>query len=280
MTCFTRLSHLTVLTIALTLGLATKLVAQVPTQVRATSLGAELPDQWEFRAPEGSTSESIPVDRQAGGTRGSQDECTPNDQSLIALVPESLIGKTLEPYPELFWYMPQTTASAVEFVLRNADDEEIYRVKYSLEKSATGATKMPRIMSLAIPNSANLAPLEMNQLYYWQLALICDPIDRSADMVIGGGIKRVEPSLTLTMQTQQATPQERVVLYAKELLWYDTLDTLVELHQDFPNDANVQTAWNKLLNSVGLQSLSEEFNPDRSATLRESLSNSGASSVE
>lgn len=279
MACFTRLSHLTFLTIALMLGLATKLVAQVPTPVRTTSLGAELPTQWEFKTPEGSTPEPIPVNREAGGTRGPEN-CTPNNQSLIALVPESLIGKTLEEYPKLFWYMPSTTASAVEFVLKNANDEEIYRVKYSLDQSATGETQMPRIMSLAIPPSANLTPLKTNQLYYWQLALVCDALDRSADMVVGGGIKRVEPSLTLKMRTQQATPQERVALYAKELLWYDTLDTLVELHQDFPNDRNVQTAWNKLLHSVGLQSLSEQLNPDRSAALTESLSNSGASYVE
>lgn len=278
MTCFTRLSNLTFLTIALTLGLATNLVAQVPTQVRTTSLGAQLPDQWGFRTPEGSTPDQIPVNREAGGTRGP--ECTPPDQSLIALVPESLIGKTLAEYPKLFWYMPPTTASAVEFVLWNASDEEIYRVKYSLKPSATGETNKPRIMSLDIPTSANLAPLKANQLYYWQLVLVCNPMERSADIVVGGGIKRVEPSPTLTMRIQQATPQERVALYAQELLWYDTLETLVELHQDFPNDRNVQAAWNKLLYSVGLQSLSEQLNPNRSATLPESLSNSGDSSVE
>ncbi|MFP5272338.1 DUF928 domain-containing protein [Coleofasciculus sp.] len=278
MTCFTRLSNLTFLTIALTLGLATNLVAQVPTQVRTTSLGAQLPDQWGFRTPDGSTADQIPVNREAGGTRGP--ECTPPDQSLIALVPESLIGKTLAEYPKLFWYMPPTTASAVEFVLWNASDEEIYRVKYSLKPSATGETNKPRIMSLDIPTSANLAPLKANQLYYWQLVLVCNPMERSADIVVGGGIKRVEPSPTLTMRIQQATPQERVALYAQELLWYDTLETLVELHQDFPNDRNVQAAWNKLLYSVGLQSLSEQLNPNRSATLPESLSNSGDSSVE
>ncbi|MEQ8969249.1 MAG: DUF928 domain-containing protein [Coleofasciculus sp. C1-SOL-03] len=279
MACFTRLSHLTFLTIALTLGLTTKLVAQVPTQVRATSLGAELPTQWEFRTPDSSTQKPIPVNREAGGTRGPE-ECIPQNQSPIALVPESLIGKTLEKYPKLFWYMPPTTASAVEFVLKDANEEEVYRVNYSLDQLATGETQMPRIMSLAIPTSAHLTPLKTNQLYYWQLVLVCDPLERSADIVVGGGIKRVEPSLTLKMRIQQATPQERVALYAKELLWYDTLETLVELHRDFPNDRNVQTAWNKLLRSVGLQSVSEQLSPNRSAALTESLSNSGASSVE
>jgi hypothetical protein len=57
---------------------------------------------------------------------------------------------------------------------------------------------------------------------------------------------------TLSRRLQQAPPKERVVLYAKERLWYEALETLVKLQRDRPNDPAVISAWNKLLKSVGL----------------------------
>lgn len=255
-----RISFLaTVLAVALTLGLAVNLSAQMPSSLSSASVSSRLPNQWEFSAPTG-PGKSIPDNRMGGGTRGPGDEesCLQSNASLTALVPASGIGETASPYPTVFWYMPQSSASEVEFVLRNTKEEEIFSAKYTLAKSAQrSATNVPGIMSLSLPAFANLSPLEVGQEYRWTVALVCNAIDRSSDITAEGGIRRVELNPTLAQSVQQATSLERVALFAnaRPKLWYETLGTLVELQRDYPNDADLKQAWNKLLNSVGLDTM-------------------------
>jgi hypothetical protein len=110
-------------------------------------------------------------------------------------------------------------------------------------------------MRLSLPAFANFPPLKIGQEYRWMLALICNPGDRSNDIVAGGSIVRVQPNPNLALQVRQATPQERVALYANARLWYETLATLSDLRRDRPDDNDVANAWYKLLNSVGLDAV-------------------------
>jgi hypothetical protein len=151
--------------------------------------------------------------------------------------------------------MPRTNAKAIEFVLRDANVNDVYRVWYSLPKTTTGVVSPAGIKSLTI---ANPYPLEIGQEYHWQLALICDPSDTGKDYIVEGFIKRVAPEPTLVRRVQQATPEDRIALYADAQLWYETLATLVELRRDRPNDSNLQEAWNKLLEVVGLQAIAQK----------------------
>jgi hypothetical protein len=174
------------------------------------------------------------------------------------------MGLTVAEYPTVSWYMPQTSASAVEFVLWDAKDNEIYRAKYALAKSDAGCVSgTPNIMSLTLPAFASLTPLEIGQEYHWELALIYEPQDPSLDILgdarfrrvaSDGKIKRVaDPSLAI--RAQEATPQERVALYADKRVWYDALTTLIELRRDRPNDKELEDALDKLLKSAGLNSV-------------------------
>ncbi|NEQ84437.1 MAG: DUF928 domain-containing protein, partial [Moorea sp. SIO2I5] len=93
--------------------------------------------------------------------------------------------------------------------------------------------------------------------YYWQVGLI-DPGDSSKNIYIDGGVKRVEEDPNLVQRLKQATPQQRVVIYANDRLWYETLTTLVDLRRQRPDDKNLAEAWNKLLASVGLGAIAEK----------------------
>ena len=241
-----------ILVLALTIGLDTTLSAQMVTQQRPTSpsLGSKLPNRWNFTPPRG---RGIPFNRQGGATRG--EVCFQGGGTVTALVPPSIVGQTGTAYPTLVWYMPKSSASNVELVLQDAKQQEIYSSKYTLAKSADGVVVgTPGVMSLPLPAFANLSPLEIDQEYYWKLRLICpsDSSDSSNDIVVGGSIVRVKPDSTLTQNLQRATPQDRVALYANAGLWYETVATLVELRRDRPTDKDLEQAWNKLLNSVGL----------------------------
>ncbi len=235
-----------------------------------------LPTQWEnFRVPN-NPGPAEPDNTQSGAKRSP--ECIQGNQSLTPLVPPSGIGTTAAEYPTVFWYMPPTRALAVDFMLRDANGEDIYSVQYALVKSPfsptvpleqqdTSASEEPEgeavsnsgIMSLTLPAFSNFPPLEIDQEYRWQLALICEsPIERGGDIVVEGGVKRVELNPAFALRIQQASPEERVTLYADQRLWYETLATLVELRRDRPNDTELAAALNQLLNSAGLDRIAQE----------------------
>jgi hypothetical protein len=184
------------------------------------------------------------------------------------LIPASGIGETAAEYPTISWYMPKISpktkdsdpapAPAVKFVLKDANNQEIYSATYPLTKSAEGVVGAPGIMSLTV---AKGYPLKIGQEYHWELTVMCDSTDttdQSETIAMDGRIKRVEVDPTLAVRLQQATPQDRVALYATEKLWFETVATLIELRRDRPNDTNLADAWGKLLASVGLDIISKE----------------------
>ena len=246
MAWFKRSSRFTILAVALTLGLA----ANVPVSVQA---------QDTFRPPR--TSTGSPDNTQSGGTRG---DCLADENSPAPLVPTSQMGATAAEYPTVYWYMPKSRAYGVEFVLRDANEQKVYSVKYSLDKYAEkdqdGRTDYfvvgaPGIMSLTVPASAGLSPLEIGQEYQWELKVVCsDPsqVDGSQDVTINGKLKRVQADANLELRAQQASPEERVALYQNAQLWYEAVGTIVELQRQRPTDRNLAATWDKLLTSVGL----------------------------
>lgn len=246
----------TILAVALILGLGDNVSGQVQTPSSSASLSSKLENA--FRPPR-SPGAPAPDNTTGGATRQGKDEelgrCIQGSRSLVALVPTSGIGETTSEFPTIFWYMPQTAALALEFVLRDANVKDIYRVQYSLPKSTQGVVSPPGVRGL---NVSNLSPLEIGQEYHWELALICNPSDRSKDIVVEGWVKRVKADPTLARRIQQTTPQERVALYADARLWYETLATLVELRRTRPDDQELIDAWETLLKSVGLEIVASE----------------------
>lgn len=245
MAWFKRSSRFTILAVALTLGLA----VNVPVLVQA---------QDTFRPPR--TSTGSPDNTQSGGTRG---DCFADEKLPAPLVPTSQMGATAAEYPTVYWYMPKSRAYGVEFVLRDANEQKVYSVKYSLDKYAEKAqygndyfvVGAPGIMSLTVPASAGLSPLEIGQEYQWELKVVCsdpDQVDGSQDVTINGALKRVQADPNLALRAQQASPEERVALYQNAQLWYEAVGTIVELQRQRPNDRNLAATWDKLLNQAGL----------------------------
>lgn len=256
MAWFNRSSRLTIQALALTLVVGVSVSAQTPAKLGSSSLSSRIPKQWEFNPKNISFQGNGPRRVQAGATRSSS--CFTSDRPLIALVPASGVGTTVAEYPTVFWYQPKTSASSLEFVLLDANQQEIYSTKYSLSKSAGETSSAYGIMSLTLPALANFSPLKVDQEYQWRLSLVCDPLDRSADLIVGGKIKRVATASNLEPHLQQASAQDQLSLYANERLWHETVSTLVELRRTRPQDASLASAWDKLLESVNLRTNSVE----------------------
>ncbi|NEO31681.1 MAG: DUF928 domain-containing protein [Symploca sp. SIO3C6] len=206
---------------------------------------------WDSFKPATSGS-GVASNRQAGATRGN---CVQGQQTLTALVPASGLGATFDEYPTLSWYMPETSASALELVLLDSQNQEIYSTKHTLAKSSEGIVSPPGVMSLNLPAFANLSPLEIDQEYQWQLSLTCNSQDPSADVIVEGIIQRVPLDPILARRLKWASPQERIDIYATNGVWYDALGTTLALKRDRPRDQEIKAAWEELLESVGLQKI-------------------------
>jgi hypothetical protein len=186
-------------------------------------------------------------------------------REITALVPVAG-GETAAESPTVFWYMPKMSdkngeapAPEMEFMLSDAKGTEIFHANYGLTKSANGDVGTPGIMSLTLPG-----PLQVGQDYKWQLRVKCDAkgFDRSNDQFAEGILKRVAGDPNLELRAQQASPEERIILYARANHWYEMLANLVALRRDRPNDPTVVDAWNKLfavvkLDAVSIQSRSQ-----------------------
>lgn len=249
MACFTRLSRSAIIAVALTLGLSANFLQPVQAQWFSSSLGSKLENS--FRPPRGPNAPA-PVNTVSGGRRGGP--CMNSQNPLIALVP-TYGGKTADEYPTIYWYVPGMTAAdapapVVEFELTDVNNQQVYySAKYNLTKSGQGIVGSPGIMSLKLDHPDSL---KIGQTYRWQLTVRCDAneSDRSNDHFVEGMLERVAPDQNLVNRVQQATPQERIALYAEKDLWYEALGTLIELRRERPYDANVANAWDKLLSLV------------------------------
>lgn len=238
----------------LTTMAATFAVGYTPPSFAQSTNGAALsrsiPDSWEgFRPPDRIGS---PDGREGGATRSPDQSCVPGKTPLTALLPESKVVNTISPYPTFFWYLPQTSAKAVEFVLLDGE-QEVYRSSFAIDGTA-------RVAALSLPKQALLTPLEVGKTYEWKLALICNPQERGIDIVIGGEIKRVAPNSSLANKINGADLQEQLSLYAESRLWHETLETLMKLqHSNNPTTKTAASnAWKKLLKSVGLDKVASE----------------------
>ncbi len=237
------------------------------------NFSSRLPDQWEsseFRPP----ATGSPNGTGGGGSRNPSSSCISPGQLLpTALVPvSSLGGITQEPYPQISWYLPPNRAEALEIIIFNEQDQEIYSTWYSLKPASPQqnfANPQPnqplekgKIMSLQIPPHTGINPLEIGKLYRWEVSLICDMNNRTRDIPTGGYIQRITPKDGLNTQLSQATPPDQAILYANAQLWYETLATVIKMQRQSPQDpilaANINTMWVKLLTSAGLEKVAEQ----------------------
>ncbi|MEG4633114.1 DUF928 domain-containing protein [Microcoleus sp. AR_TQ3_B6] len=172
---------------------------------------------------------------------------------LTALVPESLIGRTVSEYPVFFFYLPKSDFddTQAEFALIDEKDNFIYETPLKIKNS-------PGVMSVSIPANKNVPPLEAGKNYRWSIALICYPEDRSTDVVATGIVRRVELSADILRELDAADPPQKTVIYAQNGIWQDALSTLAAVRRANPNNTDLAADWESLLDSVKLGEIAAE----------------------
>ncbi len=223
------------------------LLSSTALQARITSL---------FKVP---ADLSAPGRRVAGGSR-SMESCFSGNKHLTALVPQSHIMLTTVGNPVFYFYIPKTSASTLELVVRNEQNQTL--VKQSYKPSA-----QPGVVGIPLQRKS----LEVGKQYHWVLSVICHPQARSNDKVVEGAIKRIQPDPQLVKKLENATPQQRVSLYGQAGIWQNTLMTLAELLSSNPNNPELKAQWQALLTSDGVGLGKDDITTDSAAVVSEPL---------
>ncbi|NQE32539.1 hypothetical protein E5S67_00255 [Microcoleus sp. IPMA8] len=190
---------------------------------------------------------TAPDNRQGGTHRGCQ---LREGLSITPLIPESNIGLTLTESPTFFVYVSQPAAQ-VEFVLLNEDESEVvYETTIKNDKAG--------IVGVSISEKDKTKNIEVGKRYVWSFALACDPLERSGDYIVKGWIQRIEPQATLKSDLANPDPRARLIAYAQNGIWYETLATLAQMRRIAPDDSRLTTEWTQLLQSQGLESIAAQ----------------------
>lgn len=200
-----------------------------------------------------------PGRRSGAGTRG----CVfGNPGRLTVLTPTQNLGWTTAAYPRFYWYLPVNQASFVEFTLEKVTESNIDATMpesltqiYSTRFAVTGEAG---IMSLALPETASMPPLQVGDRYRWRVAIFCNPNSENGDIQAEGWVERHQPSTDLQAALETASESEQAGLYATEGYWYDAIAQFAALRTETPENFDLFIRWTELLESVDLETLAEQ----------------------
>jgi hypothetical protein len=162
---------------------------------------------------------------------------------LSALVPEDS-GLTISEQPTLYWFISSATTLPVEVAISDPR-----ATKPLLETRLPGPVQ-PGVHRIKLADyGVRLAP---GVAYRWSVAVISDVNRRSRDILAGGVIERVEPPAGLREKLADVPRDEYPSAYASAGLWYDALDSISNLIEMRPNDAQLRKQRSALLTQVGL----------------------------
>jgi hypothetical protein len=179
--------------------------------------------------------EGTPTDgkRTPGGTRGGA--CKQTDKPFTALVPENAKGLTAAEHPVFWFFIPDAPEDiqSIEFSLHDRNDTTtLYRTSLPL-------TRTQGVIGIPLPSSPEYS-LKLNESYYWRLIINCVQKETSKDpffLELDGWVTRVQQSPNL---------------------WHDELTNLAKRYLSEPENPEVKKAWVELMQSVGLEGLSQE----------------------
>ena len=143
----------------------------------------------------------------------------------------------------------------VNFSLQNGDNE-VFRTNFKLPTKSG-------VFSLSLPPTA--PELEIGSKYRWYIDINCPitevSIEAPTTVSLTGVVKRVNPSSQMTMDLSNAkTPVEKIKVYAKYGVWFNTLTEIALQRIKKPQDATLKKIWIKLLSQpeVDLEEISQE----------------------
>ena len=238
------------------IGLSISILINYPTLVRAKSNYLV-----NSKLKEVASKQKDPPDRGTPRTddgTGSRGDCLykRNKPPLTRLVGSQNLNLTVNQHP-IFWiYMPYTRQEASNGVFSLQDgDLEVYRTDFELPVK-------PGVISIHLPSKA---PIAVGKQYRWYFDINC-PVSGTSNKSptpasLTGVVQRVTKSSALRDELKTAkTSLERMKIYAKYGIWYETLTEIAQLKQNKPQNSTLKKVWFELLSQphVGLEKIAPE----------------------
>jgi hypothetical protein len=208
---------------------------------------------------------SSPGNREAGGQRHDTCADTTNASGLMALVPESNVGLTVQASPNLFAYVPPNNAEQAELrIFEEETGEEVFAGKVALPTSPAGSEYSYREAIVNMPLEALPVTLQPGQNYLWALMLVCNRNNRAEDIVVDVVVQRIGDEYLDTLTTEVAAPlagedpvaaDAELTLYADAGLWQDLLAVLAARKQAEPE--RYTAVWSDLLTAQGMGAIAD-----------------------
>jgi hypothetical protein len=166
---------------------------------------------------------------QRGAPTDREDTVSRGNGKVMPVVPQQKIGLTAATHPTFVWFMSDS-ADSIKFVLEDQNHQEIYST--TLEVTQEGG-----FVYLPLPES--VPALEVGQRYRWYLA--------DEEFLGEGWLERVAMPVELATQLETASPHERVLLFAQNGLWYETIAELSQQLEQNPQNPDLLAVWKALL---------------------------------
>lgn len=174
--------------------------------------------------------------------------------SLTSLLPHNAIatafGADTDIPLSLWFYVPETDAAGAELTLVDEFGDEVHQQSIDLSDTpGTIQVTLPRYQA-----DGTTLTFTSGSLYYWDFALICDPSDRGDDVLLGGGIQRLDAGADFLAELNAVVddPLAQAELYAAAGAWQETITLAAGLRPQNPD------AWTELLSSVDLAAVAEQ----------------------
>ena len=183
--------------------------------------------------------------RVGGGTR-SIDKNGP----VVSLLAPDHVGLTSHDQPALYWFVSDTVSTPieVEITLIEADGvKPIMKAKFQPPIE-------PGIQRVNLADHG--VHLAAGGRYEWSVALVLDPKRRSRDIVVSGGIERVDNGQVDAVPSDETPNLDIVSRSAKAGFWYDTIMGMSDLIAASPTDQSLRRQRADLLETVGLKEVS------------------------
>ena len=169
-------------------------------------------------------------------------EPTPTNQNITAIVPNENYGLTLTERPTFWVYLPQTSAQQVILSIKEEGSKPHWQQSVNLTGEAG-------IIGLQLSDDAPV--LEVGQNYQWAVIVVCGNRPNPNDPVVTSWIKRIDAPVVNSSPTELA----KAANYAKQGIWYDALDILITEGSSINDWRNI---WTEYLQSGGLDTIANE----------------------
>ncbi|MEA5573008.1 DUF928 domain-containing protein [Calothrix sp. UHCC 0171] len=196
--------------------------------------------------PPPAPSTGTPKGNSTPGTTRPEMTCKQTAQPLTALNANNGSDFTISANPSFWFYVPYTQEDIkhAEFLLLDGrESTTIYQTEIKL------AAK-PGLIQLSLPANS----LQPNQTYRWYLMVNCRASrSNEPDAVVDGWIHR-----KMLDDYPQKHKSQKLDFYTKHHLWYDAIALLAQQRFQYPDNPEIQAAWNNLLKVLGKESVAQE----------------------